>query len=255
MSQAIRSTVGTVETTSLRRTESVAAPKAASGPVRLGIMVLGSFVAQCLARVDLPRQPDGMESRNGLPLVFIGNHRSLFDVVLGMRMMRRWKLPARMMVKADFFEKRFAGFLLRSLGAIPVSSGRGAKRAFDQAADVLRLGESIIIMPEAKIIPAHERPFGTAELVSTLGRLVALGPCMVVVTGLIGADDVWPVGARLPRIRPWARPSVRIRSFVLSDMHRLPPKEITAQLQVELRGIVNRMESPKQPVALGASHA
>jgi hypothetical protein len=156
--------------------------------------------------------------------------------------MRRWDHPARLMVKGDFFERRFLGPLLRLLGAIPVHSGRGAKLAFDQAAMALRQGESVIIMPEARIVPKAERLLGTGDLVSTVGRLVAVRECIVVVSGLVGADDVWPSGAMRPHIRPWKRPSVCIRSFAMQDLHLMPPKEITARLQCELRGIVNRME-------------
>jgi 1-acyl-sn-glycerol-3-phosphate acyltransferase len=259
--KSLRSTVIGVDSSLSRRSEKVSTaevnkvevskvevskvelPRPAPTAVRQLVMLLGSVLAQSLARIDLPRRPDGIEGRNGLPLVFIGNHRSLFDVLLGMRMMRRWHIPARMMVKGEFFANPFAGSLLRWLGAIPVTNGRGAKLAFDQAALALRRGESIIIMPEARIIPSHERPLGTGDLVSTLGRLVATGPCMVVVTGLVGADDVWTFGSKLPRIKPWARPSVRIRSFVLSDVHLMSSKDITSYLQHELRAIVNRMES------------
>jgi 1-acyl-sn-glycerol-3-phosphate acyltransferase len=221
----------------------VSLPPVAPKLIVNGMVAAGSALSRCLARIDIPRQPEGIEARNGLPLVFIGNHRSLFDILLGMRIIRRWNTPGRFMVKGEFFERRGTGAMLRVLGAIPVSNGRGAKLAFDQAAQALRSGESVVIMPEARIVPPDERPLGTGELVSTLGRLVAVGPCMVVISGLIGADDVWPVGAKRPVIRPWSRPSVRIRSFVLSDLHLLSAKEITARLQVELRDIVNRMET------------
>jgi 1-acyl-sn-glycerol-3-phosphate acyltransferase len=228
---------------------SVVLPQLAPRPIVRLVEDIGSIVARSLSRIDIPRRPEGFDQRPDLPVVFIGNHRSLFDVVIGMRITRRWNAPARMMVKGEFFQRRLSGFLLRTLGAIPVHSGRGAKAAFDQAALALQRGESIIIMPEARVVPADERPLGTADLVSTVGRLVATRECRVVVSGLIGADDVWPIGSTLPRIRPWQRPSVRIRSMVLSDLHLLPPKEITARLQSELRGIVNRMEGRVVSVA------
>lgn len=221
----------------------VVLPHSAPRPVVRLIEHLGSGVARLLARIEVPQAPEGFELRGDLPLVLIGNHRSLFDVLLGMRMMRRWNAPGRLMVKGDFFDRPGLGLLLRTLGAIPVVQGRGAKLAFDQAALALRNRQSIIIMPEARIVPPHERLEGTGELVSTLGRLVSSGPCMVVVTAMIGADDVWPVGASKPVIRPWRRPTVRIRSIAIRDLHELPHRDITARLQLEMRAILKRMES------------
>jgi Acyltransferase len=203
---------------------------------------IGSGFARSLAHIDLPKLPEGWDQKGNLPVVFIGNHRSMFDVFIGMRMMRRWNAPARMMVKGDFFDKPVSGQLLRLLGAIPVTSGRGAKLAFDQAAEALRAGESVIIMPEARVVPTDERPLGTADLVATLGRLVAIRPCVVAVTGLIGADEVWAPFTSIPTARPWRRGLVRIRCYVQHDLHELNHRTITAQLQTELRGIVNRME-------------
>ena len=231
-------------------------PRGAPRPVQRLVEHFGSGLARVLSKIDLPLLPEGFEARSGLPIVFIGNHRSLFDVLLGMRMVRRWNTPARLMVKGDFFERPGLGLLLRMLGAISVTPGRGAKRAFDQATLALRNGESIIIMPEARIVPPHERSEGTGELVSTLGRLVAVAPCMVVVSGLIGADDVWPAGSSLPRIRPWRRPRVRIRSVAIPDLHTVAHREITANLQVELRAILNRMDSDSSALPTASiSHA
>jgi 1-acyl-sn-glycerol-3-phosphate acyltransferase len=218
----------------------VALPPAAPRWVRRLIEHVGSGAARCLARVDVPQRPEGW--RSDLPVIFIGNHRSLFDVLLGMRMVRRWNAPARFMVKADFFDRRLTGPLLSLLGAIPVGTGRSAKTAFDQASLALQRGESIVIMPEARVVPPGERPLGTGELVSTLGRLVKVRPCIVAVTGLIGADDVWPAGSMKPRIRPWRRPNVVIRSYVREGFDDLSYREITALLQDELRAIVRRME-------------
>jgi 1-acyl-sn-glycerol-3-phosphate acyltransferase len=146
------------------------------------------------------------------------------------------------MVKADFFDRPLTGPLLRLLGAISVGSGRSAKTAFDQAALALQQGESIVIMPEARIVPADERPLGTGDLVSTLGRLVTIRPCVVAVTGLVGADEVWPPNTNLPRIKIGRRRRVTIRSYVREGLHEMNYRQVTAQLQDELRAIVRRME-------------
>lgn len=245
---------------SRREHEEAELPRAAPRRVQRLVEHFGSGLARALARIDLPLLPEGFEARNGLPIVFIGNHRSLFDVFLGMRMIRRWNTPARLMVKGDFFERPGLSLLLRLLGAISVTPGRGALRGFDQAALALRNGESIIIMPEARIVPPEERPEGTGDLVSTLGRLVAVGPCLVVVNGLIGADDVWASGASFPHVRPWRRPRVKIRSVAIPDLHLMAHRETTAFLQTELRAILKRMEPSaaalsSDPVPAGISHA
>ncbi len=206
---------------------------------------LGSGLARAIAHVDLPKSPEGFASKGTLPIVFVGNHRSLFDVLLGMRMMRRWNHSARLMVRGDFFEKPFLGQLLRSLGAIPVHQGRGAKVAFDQAVEALKRGESVILMPEARIVHVEERPLGTGDLVSTIGRLIAAAPCVVAITGLIGADVAWPSRGNFPTVKPWRRrPTVTIRSYIRKDLHVMAHRDITSLLTVELRALVNRMELP-----------
>jgi 1-acyl-sn-glycerol-3-phosphate acyltransferase len=219
-------------------------PEPASRWVVRLIEHFGSALCRLIAHVDLPTRPEGYDESKRLPIVFVGNHRSLFDVVLGMRMMRRWDHSARLMVKGDFFERPAFGALLRALGAIPVTNGRGAKLAFDQAVEALRRGESVILMPEARIVHPEERPLGTGELVSTIGRLVAAAPCYVAITGLIGADVAWPSRGNFPSTRPWRRrPVVTIRSYIRDDLHVMPHKDITAVLTAELRAIVNRMEA------------
>lgn len=204
---------------------------------------LGSALARCIAHVDLPVRPEGYDEKKRLPIVFVGNHRSLFDVLLGMRMIRRWDHRARMMVKGEFFERPGLGHLLRILGAIPVTNGRGAKLAFDQAVEALKRGESVILMPEARIVHPEERPLGTGELVSTIGRLIAAAPCVVAITGLVGADVAWPSRSTRPKLRPWRRPTVTIRSYIRDDLHVMSHREITSLLTTEMRAIVNRMES------------
>jgi Acyltransferase len=218
-------------------------PEPAPRWVVLAIEHAGSALARLIAHVDLPKRPEGYDESKSLPIVFVGNHRSLYDVVLGMRMMRRWDHSARLMVKGDFFDRPVLGQLLRALGAIPVTNGRGAKLAFDQAVEALRRGESVILMPEARIVHPEERPLGTGDLVSTIGRLISAAPCYVAITGLIGADVAWPSRGMFPSTRPWKRrPVVTIRSYIRNDLHVMNHKEITALLTTELRSIVTRME-------------
>lgn len=59
---------------------------------------------------------------------------------------------------------------------------------------------------------ASERPDGVGSFRAGAGRLTLEGADATVLT-IVGADEVWPPGRSLPRLRPpWRRPVVRVRA-------------------------------------------
>ncbi|MFC6090389.1 lysophospholipid acyltransferase family protein [Saccharothrix lopnurensis] len=136
------------------------------------------------------------------PVILAPNHLSFIDsVVIPMVVPRRVSFLA----KAEYFDgKGVKGALSRyffgSLGHVPVrrGAGRAARASLDTARAVLDAGGAFAIYPE-----------GTRSLDGRLhrgrtgvARLALESGAPVVPVGLVGTDEVQPVDARLPRVRP-----------------------------------------------------
>ncbi|MEJ2858071.1 MULTISPECIES: lysophospholipid acyltransferase family protein [unclassified Saccharothrix] len=136
------------------------------------------------------------------PVILAANHLSFIDsIVIPMVVPRR----VYFLAKAQYFEgKGVKGALSRyffgSLGHVPVrrGSGRAARASLDTAASILARGDAFAIYPE-----------GTRSLDGRLhrgrtgvARMALESGAPVVPVGIVGTDQVQPVDARLPRIRP-----------------------------------------------------
>jgi 1-acyl-sn-glycerol-3-phosphate acyltransferase len=136
------------------------------------------------------------------PVIFASNHLSFIDSIA---------IPVasprivRFLAKASYFDGTGAkGWISRqfftALGASPVERGAGqaALDALDQQKRFLEAGEAIALYPE-----------GTRSLDGRLykGRtgvafLALQTGAPVVPVGLTGTNEIMPVGAKLPRLRP-----------------------------------------------------
>ncbi|MEA4912271.1 MAG: lysophospholipid acyltransferase family protein [Oscillospiraceae bacterium] len=89
------------------------------------------------------------EGRDNIPatgaVVIASNHINLIDPGLHAFCIRR---TFRTMAKAELFRTKVLAFILRPLGAFPVTRGKADKRSFTTAADVLRAGDALLIFPE-----------------------------------------------------------------------------------------------------------
>ncbi|MEQ8716943.1 MAG: HAD-IB family hydrolase [Acidimicrobiales bacterium] len=144
------------------------------------------------------------------PAILAANHRSYFDPVVVAWLAYTRNRPIRYLGKAELFEHPVVGPLMRALGMIRVDRGSGASQPLDEAADYLRAGELIGIMPQGTIPrgPAFFEPDLKAR--PGVARLAAMvDDVPVVPIGLWGTDQVWPRSARLPRL--WQIPEVRVR--------------------------------------------
>ncbi|MBB5959880.1 1-acyl-sn-glycerol-3-phosphate acyltransferase [Saccharothrix tamanrassetensis] len=136
------------------------------------------------------------------PVILAANHLSFIDsIVIPMVVPRRVSFLA----KAEYFEGTglrgaLSRYFFGSLGHVPVRRGigRAARASLDTAADILAAGGAFAIYPE-----------GTRSLDGRLhrgrtgvARMALESGAPVVPVGLIGTDQVQPVDARLPRIRP-----------------------------------------------------
>lgn len=136
------------------------------------------------------------------PVIFASNHLSFVDsIVIPIAAPR----PIRFLAKSSYFDGTgFTGWLSRtffhSIGAIAVERGAGAaaQAALDQGRRILDAGEAFALYPEGTRSldgRLYKGRTGVAWLALTTGATV-------VPVGLVGTQEIQPVGAKLPRIRP-----------------------------------------------------
>lgn len=163
---------------------------------------LGRFVLTPLARVLYRPHLEGrsLVPKTG-PVIFASNHLSFLDSIAIPVSAPR---PVHFLAKASYFDGTgVKGWASRefftAIGAIPVKRGAGqaALDALDQQRVLLEQGKAVALYPE-----------GTRSLDGRLykGRtgvafLALQTGAPVVPVGLIGTDDVMPVGAKLPSLK------------------------------------------------------
>jgi len=102
------------------------------------------------------------------PVVLAANHESVLDpFFLGTVTPR----PIRYLTRADLFRHPGLGWLLRSLGGIPVRREGDMGRAADAGLGALANGEIVGIFPQATCLPYRDRPYrrGAARLALAAG--------------------------------------------------------------------------------------
>jgi 1-acyl-sn-glycerol-3-phosphate acyltransferase len=150
------------------------------------------------------------------PVIFASNHLSFVDsIVIPLAAPR----PVQFLAKSHYFTGRgLSGWVSRTffgaIGAVGVERGAGAQAqaALDQGRRILESGAAFAIYPE-----------GTRSLDGRLYRgrtgvawLALETGAIVVPVGLIGTQEIQPVGAKLPRVRP-----VTVRFGAPLDLARL----------------------------------
>ncbi|MDF2573818.1 MAG: 1-acyl-sn-glycerol-3-phosphate acyltransferase [Agromyces sp.] len=136
------------------------------------------------------------------PVIFASNHLSFVDsIVIPLASPR----PVQFLAKSHYFTGTgLSGWVSRTffsaIGAVSVERGAGAQAqaALDQGRRILDTGAAFALYPE-----------GTRSLDGRLYRgrtgvawLALETGATVVPVGLIGTQEIQPVGAKLPRIRP-----------------------------------------------------
>ncbi|MEO0495652.1 MAG: lysophospholipid acyltransferase family protein [Actinomycetota bacterium] len=142
------------------------------------------------------------------PCLIASNHRSVFDALAGMHAIGKYGHTARPLSASWLWENARLGRLLDSIGAIPLPSGRAALDAVDLAVDVLRGGDHVLMTPEGRVVPADERTGGVGPGHKIVSRIARAAGVPIVPVALVGTDDLWPIGAPRPIVRPWHRPVV-----------------------------------------------
>jgi len=100
------------------------------------------YRVQVVGRENIPREG---------PALLVPNHVSFAD---GLFVMTATDRPIRFLVYADYFERRFLGWVLRSMRAIPISAKGGPRmilQAFREAGKALDAGEIVCVFPEGQV--------------------------------------------------------------------------------------------------------
>ena len=147
-----------------------------------------------------------VEGRDRVPasggVIVAANHISFFDSVALLQSIPR---RAFFLGKAEYLDSWTTRRLFPAMGLIPIEreQARKAMAALDVAASVLQRGDVLGIYPEgtrSRDGLLHRGHTGVAQLAVMSGA-------PIVPVGLVGTDQVQPIGARLPR--PFRRATVR----------------------------------------------
>lgn len=165
----------------------------------------GLVIAAPLLRVLFRVRMTGLEhvpARGPTLLAF--NHVSALDgPALAIVFAARTARPPRFLVAAEFFRRRFHGWVLRTFDQISIRRGEGDGAALGAALEALRTGSVIAIAPEGAV---NADPEHLQRIRSGIARLALPTGAAIVPVGIWGTQSRWPRGG-MRWARPW-RPTL-----------------------------------------------
>ncbi len=164
-----------------------------------------TLIAKAVAKLDFPDTLGLVENR---PMLFAGNHRSLFDMVATLAIFDRFGLSCRIMLRGDLMQKGPGAAFLHSIGCIPTSKEHRAEAEAEAIAS-LRRGELVAMMPEGRLIPPDQWVDGVGPPRPGVARIAREAGAVIVPVAFSGTEVLWPRG-RPPQPR-LPRPTVRLR--------------------------------------------
>ena len=115
------------------------------------LFVIIYYVVGFITRVLHPTSVVGMEKLPENGVLLCPNHSSNWDPILvALRLPVNYRL--HIMAKEELFESRLLGWLLRKVGAFPVSRGNNDISTVRTAIQVLKEGDNLLIFPEGTTI-------------------------------------------------------------------------------------------------------
>ena len=166
--------------------------------------------------------------------VVVINHTGYFDFVYGGLPARVHKRFIRYMAKAEVFDHRVAGPIMRELKHIPVDRTAG-KDSFEEAVKRLRAGELVGVFPEATI----SRSFEIKNFKSGAVRMALEAGVPILPVTIWGSQRVWTKG--LPK--KLFRPKVPIMMEVGEPMRAYEPvADCTEKLRTQMQATLERLQ-------------
>lgn len=124
-------------------------------------------------------------------VILAANHASALDgIVLAYLVARLRSRPTRYLVAAEFFDRRFHGFWLRTFKQIPIRRGMGDSGALDEAVATVRSGAAAGIFPEGTVNPDPPGPLLRGR--TGVARIALAAGAPVVPVGIWGTQVRWP---------------------------------------------------------------
>jgi 1-acyl-sn-glycerol-3-phosphate acyltransferase len=125
------------------------------------------------------------------PLLIVSNHQSFLDpIILGLALGR----PAKYIARSTLFWFPPFRWLITALGAIPINQEGVAKEGLKASIDTLARGGTLIIYPEG----ARTRDGALGSLHPGVLLLLRKVEAPVVISGISGAYESYPIGSRFP---------------------------------------------------------
>lgn len=117
------------------------------------IRFLLGFPARVLFRVRYRNRKNEPKRADG-PYIVCANHQTVLDVVFLAAVLKRQQ--PHFMAKAELFKVPVLGWLVRKLGAFPVSRGKGDVGAVKHAIAQLKSGRSVGMFPQGTRCPERD---------------------------------------------------------------------------------------------------
>lgn len=127
--------------------------------------------------------------------IIASNHLSFLDpIAIGLVSPRKVNFLAR----DDLFNNKVFGFLLKSLGAIPIKKGSGTNiKPLKKALQIVGEKRGIVIFPEG----ARSQGGELQKMYNGMGFLAVKSNCPVIPVLIVGTDKVLPCKAKFVRAR------------------------------------------------------
>jgi 1-acyl-sn-glycerol-3-phosphate acyltransferase len=168
------------------------------------------------------------------PVILAANHRSFMDSLFLPLVIRR---RVTFVAKAEYFDDRKTAWFFRGVGQIPIrrEGGSASERALASATGVLDAGDVFAIYPEGTRTRdgyLHRGHTGVA-------RLALRTSAPIVPVGMVGTDEINPIGRKLPRL--FRRVTINFGAPVTCDRYagrehdRLVLRQITDEVMFEIQ--------------------
>ncbi len=109
------------------------------------------YVVGFVTRILHPTSVEGMENLPSGGVLLCPNHASNWDPILvALRLPINYRL--HIMAKEELFQNPFLGWLLKKVGAFPVSRGSNDINAVKHSIQALRDGDNLLVFPEGTTI-------------------------------------------------------------------------------------------------------
>jgi len=109
------------------------------------------YIGRVLTAILYPTTVEGMEKLPKNGVLLCPNHASNWDPILvALRLPVNYRL--HIMAKADLFKNPVLAWILRHLGAFPVSRGNSDIQSVKTAMQAIKSGDNLLIFPEGTVI-------------------------------------------------------------------------------------------------------